>query len=95
MIPDFHGDPDGAPASAAHSFDTQARRQADGSFTAPVPGIQGWYWENPGGDTVTVRVTTAGFYTSAHQFRYDGTRQPRPVRALATILPAQDDKEIP
>jgi hypothetical protein len=24
-------------------------------------------------------VTTAGFYTTAHQFRYDGTRRPRDV----------------
>jgi hypothetical protein len=95
VIHDFHGDPDGAPSSAAQSFDKQPRRQADGSFTAPFSGIHGWYWENPGGDTITVRVTTAGFYTSAHQFRYDGTRQPRTVRALATIAPTKDEKETP
>jgi len=77
------------------SFDKQARRQVDGSFAAPFSGIHGWYWENPGGDTITVRVTTAGFYTSAHQFRYDGTRQPRAVRALATITPANEEQEIP
>jgi hypothetical protein len=95
VIHDFHGDPDGAPSSAAQSFDKQARRQVDGSFAAPFSGIHGWYWENPGGDTITVRVTTAGFYTSAHQFRYDGTRQPRAVRALGTITPANEEQEIP
>jgi hypothetical protein len=93
VIHDFHGDPDGAPSSAAQSFDKQPRRQADGSFSAPFAGIHGWYWENPGGDTIIVRVTTAGFYTSAHQFRFDGTRQARRVRALATIEPAADEKE--
>jgi hypothetical protein len=95
VVHDFHGDPDGAPSSAAQSFDKRPRRQADGSFSAPFAGIHGWYWENSGGDTVTVRVTTAGFYTAAHQFRYNGTRQSREVRALDTISPAEDEKEIP
>jgi hypothetical protein len=95
VLHDFHGDPEGAPSSAAQSFDTRARRQATGSFAAPFTGIHGWYWENPGGEAVTVRVTTSGFYTSAHEFRYDGTRLPRAVRALDTITPAEDEREIP
>ena len=95
VIHDFHGDPDGAPSSAAQSFDKRPRRQADGSFSAPFAGIHGWYWENAGGDTVKVKVTTAGFYTAAHQFRFDGTRQARAVRALDTITPAEGEKELP
>jgi hypothetical protein len=95
VIHDFHGDPEGAPSNAAQSFDKRARRQADGSFVAPFTGIHGWYWENPEGETVTVRVTTSGFYTSAHEFHYDGTRQPREIRALDTITPAGSKKEIP
>lgn len=95
VIHDFHGDPDGAPSSAAQSFDKKPRRQADGSFAAPFSGIHGWYWENPGGDTLRVRVTTAGFYTGAHEFHHDGTRRPREVRALDTISPATGEKEIP
>ena len=85
VMHDFHGDPDGAPANAAQSFDKQPRRRADGSFTAPFSGIHGWFWENPGGETITVRVTTAGFYTEAHEFRFDGTRQGREVRAINSI----------
>jgi hypothetical protein len=82
---DFHGDPDGAPASAAQSFDKRPLRGANGSYTAPFSGIHGWFWENPGGETITVAVTTSGFYTAAHEFGFDGTRQPREVRALDTI----------
>jgi hypothetical protein len=91
VMHDFHGDPDGAPANAAQSYDMQPRRRADGSFTAPFSGIHGWFWENPGGETITIRLTTAGFYTAAHQFRFDGTRQSREVRALDTITTAADN----
>ena len=85
VMHDFHGDGDGAAPSAAESFDASPRRQADGSFTAPFSGIHGWFWENPGGDTITVRLTTAGFYTAAHEFHFDGTRQSRQIRGLDAI----------
>ena len=90
VVHDFHGDPDGAPSSAVQSYDKEPRRRADGSFVAPFSGIHGWFWENPGGETITIRLTTAGFYASAHQFRYDGTRQAREVRALETIAPVNE-----
>ncbi len=93
VMHDFHGVPDGAPASAEQSFDARPRREADGSFAAPFTGIHGWYWENPGGETVTVRVTTSGFYTAAHEFSYDRTRLSREVRSLETIAPAGAGKE--
>jgi hypothetical protein len=93
VMHDFHGDPEGQSSStAAQSFDKRPRRQADGSFAAPFSGIHGWFWENPGGGTITVRVTTAGFYTSAHQFRFDRTRVARKVRALDTITPESDEE---
>ena len=90
VIHDFHGDPDGAPASAAQSYDKNPRRKADGSFTAPFSGIHGWFWENPGADSITVKVTTAGFYTAAHEFHFDGTRRPRDVRPLDSIAVADN-----
>lgn len=92
VIHDFHGDRDGAPANAAQSYDKRPRRGASGSFTAPFSGIHGWFWENPGGETITVTLTTAGFYAVAHQFRFDGTRQLREVRALDTIATTAYDK---
>jgi hypothetical protein len=90
VMHDFHGDPDGAPANSSQSFDKEPRRRADGSFTAPFSGIHGWFWENPGGETITVRLTTAGFYTAAHEFRFDGTRQGREVRAINSIPVAEN-----
>ena len=33
-----------------------------GSFTAPVAGRHGWFWQNLNDDTVTITVRTSGFY---------------------------------
>ncbi|MBM3818324.1 MAG: hypothetical protein FJW14_04775 [Acidimicrobiia bacterium] len=89
VIHDFHGDPEGqASSTAAQSFDKQPRRQADGHFVAPFAGIHGWYWENPGGETIRVRVAAAGFFTVAHEFHIDRTRRERAVRPLDVISPA-------
>ena len=85
VLQDFHGDPDGAAATATQSYDKKPRRKSDGMFTAPFSGIHGWYWENPGADTVTVKVTTAGFYTTAHQFTMRSTREERHVRGIDAI----------
>jgi len=85
ILQDFHGDPDGAPASATQSYDKQPRRKSDGTFTAPFSGIHGWYWENPGTNTVTIKLTTAGFYTAAHQFTMRGTREERHPRGIEAI----------
>ncbi len=85
VMHDFHGDRDGAPADAAQSYDAAPRRQADGSFTAPFTGIHGWYWENPGGDEVTISLHTAGFYSAAYRFNSNRTRDTHEVRALDAI----------
>ena len=65
----FHSAPDGAPAGYAESFDAQESDQAHGTYTAPFPGIHGWYWENHGTDNVTISLTTAGFYSTAQEGR--------------------------
>jgi hypothetical protein len=82
VVHDFHGDPDGSP-DKPQSFDKRPRRRADASFTAPFSGIHGWFWENPGGGTVTIRLTSAGFYTAAHEFRHDGSKRQIEVKSLA------------
>ncbi len=74
LVHDFHGDADGASAETAQSYDKEPHRQANGSFVAPFSGIHGWFWENPGDEPVTITLTTAGFYTSAHEFHMDRKR---------------------
>lgn len=94
LLQDFHGErasgaKDGGPAE--ESFDKQDRRQATGSFAAPFSGIHGWYWENPGGDPVTIRMTSSGFYSGALEIRSDRTRRTRTLRPLETLSPLQEE----
>ena len=83
----FHSAPDGAPAGYAESYDAQLSDRADGAYTAPFTGTHGWYWENIGRDYVTIELTTAGFYTSAHEARarVSGDRPLRDTRG--NLLP--------
>ena len=69
VIYDMHSEPDGAPAGYAESFDKAKSPAAHGSYTAPFSGIHGWFWENPNPKLVTITLTTAGFYSSAQEFR--------------------------
>jgi hypothetical protein len=94
VVHDFHGDADGASADAAQSYDKQPHRHANGSFVAPFAGIHGWFWENPGDDPVTITLTTAGFYTSAHEFHMDRKRFRHEVGGLDGIqkTPAQTER---
>jgi hypothetical protein len=69
VIYDFHSEPEGAPPGYAESFDKAQALSANGTYTAPFPGIHGWFWENPGTKAVTITLTTAGFYTTAQEFR--------------------------
>jgi hypothetical protein len=93
LLQDFHGEREGAASGGTpveESFDKQDRRQASGSLTAPFSGIHGWYWENPGGEAITIRLTSAGFYSSAVEIRSDRTRRQRNLRQLDTLAPLVD-----
>lgn len=94
LLQDFHGErasgaSDGGPVE--ESFDKRDRRQATGSFTAPFSGIHGWYWENPGAGTITIRLTSSGFYSSALEIRSDRSRRTRDLRSLETLSPLADE----
>lgn len=75
VIHDFHGELDGDPNKVT-SFDKSNRQDDYGAFAAPFNGIHGWYWENPGGEPITITLTSSGFYASALEFRVDKTRVP-------------------
>jgi hypothetical protein len=86
---DFHGEraagaTDGPPEE---SFDKEARNRVTAAYTAPFAGIHGWYWENPGGEPIKVRLNSAGFYSSAVEIHSNRTRHPHALRPL-DALPA-------
>ena len=76
---DFHTVPDGKPLSASQRFEAAEKDQAHGVYTAPYSGLHGWWWENRGNESVTIRLTTAGFYTAAIMFS-DGEQTPFTVK---------------
>lgn len=78
VVHDMHGELNGDPNQVT-SFNKSTRDNDHGAFEAPFTGLHGWYWENPGGETVTVKLTTGGFYASAMEFRFDKTKVPHDV----------------
>lgn len=79
VVHDLHGEPD---KGEEQSFDTKPRREGNGAYRAPFTGIHGWFWENPGADTITVRIDTVGFYASAVEIRSNRTRHMHELRAI-------------
>lgn len=80
VIADFHGARDGAAAGEEVSIERQTTVSGSGTLAAPFSGMHGWYWENPGNATVRVKLTTAGFYTSAVEYRSNRTRLAHEIR---------------
>ena len=88
---DMHGEREaGGQGPPEETFDKEDRRQASGTLNAPFTGIHGWYWENPGGEPITIRLTTAGYYSSAVEIRSDRTRRARTLRTIGTLTPLPD-----
>jgi hypothetical protein len=90
---DMHGERDGGRPDESESFEMQVRRRADGAFIAPFSGIHGWFWENPSGETVTVSLSSSGFYSAAVEIRSDRTRTPHPLTPLDAITFSQEGTE--
>jgi len=59
---DFHGEPSSGPKGSFVSFEEKTATSANGSFTAPFKGTQGWYWTNKTLNPITIKLTTSGFY---------------------------------
>jgi len=55
--------------------------QQMGAYEAAFNGMHGWFWENRGFETVTLRLKTSGFFVNATEYRGGGTsdRSPPPV----------------
>ena len=60
----------GTPSSFAVTFEKlDDRPTGHGSYTAPFPGIHGWYWQNRTENAVTLTFSAAGFFSYAQEFR--------------------------
>jgi hypothetical protein len=67
---EMHSVPDGAPSTFAETFEKLDDRAAGhGSYTAPFPGIHGWYWQNRTDRQVRLTFGAVGFFTESQEFR--------------------------
>lgn len=82
VLYDFHSEPAGAAPGTAENFERARADAAHGIYTAPFPGVHGWFFENRGERDLTIDLTTAGFYTAVLEYR-DG----RVVITPPTMLP--------
>ena len=87
VIFNFHTDPAGKPKEASESFEKGEAAAKHGGYVAPYAGLHGWYWENPTGQEVVVRLSTVGFYKSAKEFHQDGTAKAYALPSAAVIPP--------
>jgi hypothetical protein len=83
---DFHGAPEGASSESEVSVDKQTKALASGSLIAPFTGMHGWYWENPGGTPITIRLSSAGFYSAAIEYRSDRQRVTHALRTPDSLV---------
>jgi hypothetical protein len=79
----LHTDPAGKPKEASESFEKGDAAGKQGAYVSPYPGLHGWYWENPGGQEVTVQLSAVGFFKSAKEFHFDGTTQTYEIQGLS------------
>jgi len=79
---DMHAEPADLGEEYAESFEQGNAARRMGSFHAPFAGIHGWFWENRGSRTVTVRLYTAGFYVDSTVFG-DGGEYSRVIEPVA------------
>jgi hypothetical protein len=80
---EMHAEADDQAEGTAEFFEVvESSQTGHGSYTAPFPGIHGWWWLNLSDDeTVTVTLHSSGFYENATEFRGGNRRmyQPDPV----------------
>ncbi len=70
---DMHAEPAGLGAEYAESFEQGTGDRQMGSFHAPFAGIHGWFWENRSGRTISVRLSSSGFYVNGTVFQDGGS----------------------
>ncbi|MCW8195267.1 hypothetical protein F6455_10755 [Proteobacteria bacterium 005FR1] len=67
---DMHSEQDGVdPQEYSPSFAKGVSSGTTGSYTAPFPGIHGWFWENRTSNDVLLELNASGFFSTATEFR--------------------------
>ena len=69
---DMHAEPAGLGEDYAESFEQGSGMSRTGSFHAPFTGIHGWFWENRGTRTVSLRLHASGYFVDSTVFRDGG-----------------------
>lgn len=78
---EMHSEADDAPEGTAEFFEiVESSAAGQGSYTAPFPGIHGWYWLNLNEEEpITVTLRSSGFYAYAMEFRASSRRRYEPA----------------
>lgn len=63
---DMHGEEPLAVEDFTSFWEAKGYASAQGGFTAPFEGSHGWYWYNPGSETVTLTLKVQGFYQGVY-----------------------------
>jgi hypothetical protein len=79
---EMHSEPWWAGSNAQFFEVEEATDQRHGSYTAPFPGVHGWYWLNQTDARINLTLDAAGFFESSTEY-VDGVSQPV-VRAITT-----------
>ncbi|MBL8556552.1 MAG: hypothetical protein JNL41_19925 [Phenylobacterium sp.] len=88
---DFHGhtvaaDAKGGPVSVA-DYGKGSGAAANGSLTAPVDGIHGWYFRNRSDRPITIRLRLSGFYQLVPAGEEGNLAGIRPLAAAPAVRP--------
>ncbi len=65
---DLHAEPEGGTIDDARGFSTGRGVRQGGTYIAPFDGIHGWFWENRGGESVTVHLVASGMMAGATRY---------------------------
>ncbi|MEQ1573178.1 MAG: hypothetical protein ABL993_02925 [Vicinamibacterales bacterium] len=87
VVVDFHAQQDGGPPDVAETFEKGEMNAGRGVYTAPYTGLHGWYWENRTNQVVRIKLSSVGFYTSATEFRDDGSSASHELRTVPAGSP--------
>lgn len=65
---DLHAEPEGGTIDDARSYAAGRDTRHGGTYIAPFDGIHGWFWENRGAESVSVRIVATGMMTGATRY---------------------------